>query len=483
MASMAAAYQDFSKLNPEPTLRKCTPFCDKNKECPEHHELLVAIVNCTDMLGSLSNLDNLKESVEKYTKGGWGKDDDVPDAVLENRCPLIHWAASLGKCNALEWMLASGFSPVAKSSGNGETALHRAIQLLYKSRPKFTVKELNPKFAKMVGLLKEALLIKDEAHGDTPLHTAANMLVNGDHKPNFFLSCVEVIVNKGKKMGDYSDAILNAVNNDGETVLHILARGEKHKVEYCTQAIRSLIVAGADRSIRNNDGQTALDIALANGTESLVEELIRVVETDESVLDDLSVAESSGDLGYSGLVTPSPPLSLDEHSPVSGTAMDNEDDDSLGYPRIAHVQSVNIKVEPLDDNEDADQQIQQLQEEQASSSASCSGLCSDFLGNSPLLKHLGEAGLLHDVSALLARARSRDEGNLRKIQIQAKEVDAQINTKLKEIERMKLEVSSLKLKRKRCDIEVDKLHKRLTSCDSALKEIPGSHNATAPTGM
>lgn len=48
------------------------------------------------------------------------------------------------------------------------------------------------------------------------------------------------------------------------------------------------------------------------------------------------------------------------------------------------------------------------------------GLCSDFLGNSPLLKHLGEAGLLHDVSALLARARSRDEGNLRKIQTQAK---------------------------------------------------------------
>jgi len=34
---------------------------------------------------------------------------------------------------------------------------------------------------------------------------------------------------------------------------------------------------------------------------------------------------------------------------------------------------VNIKVEPLDDNEDTDQQIQQLQEEQASSSATSSG--------------------------------------------------------------------------------------------------------------
>lgn len=74
-----------------------------------------------------------------------------------------------------------------------------------------------------------------------------------------------------------------------------------------------------------------------------------MVETDETV------AESTGDISFAGLVTPSPPLSIDEQSPVSATMMDNEDDDSLGYPRIAHVQSVNIKVEPLDDNEDAEQ--------------------------------------------------------------------------------------------------------------------------------
>ena len=81
---------------------------------------------------------------------------------------------------------------------------------------------------------------------------------------------------------------------------------------------------------------------------------LQVVETDESVLDNLSTAESTGELGFSGLVTPSPPLSLDGNSPVSAATMDIEDDDSI-YPRIAHVQSVNIKVEPLDDNEDTDQ--------------------------------------------------------------------------------------------------------------------------------
>lgn len=274
----ATMYGEYPRttMTPEPVLRKCTPFCDKNKDCPEHHELLVAIVNCTDMLGSLSNLDSLKECVDKYIKKGWNKDDDVPDPVIENRFPLIHWAASLGKCNALEWMLASGFSPIAKSSGVGETALHRATAWLYKSRAKFTVKELTPKYNKMVSLLKETLHVKDEAHGETPLHTAAGMLVNGDHKPNFFQTCVELIVKQARKMGDQCPGILNAVNDDGDTALHILSCGERHKIEFCCQAIRTLIIAGADRSIRNNVGKTSLDIALSRGTESIVEELIKV---------------------------------------------------------------------------------------------------------------------------------------------------------------------------------------------------------------
>ena len=40
--------------------------------------------------------------------------------------------------------------------------------------------------------------------------------------------------------------------------------------------------------------------------------------------------------------------------------------------------------------------------------------------NSPLLKHLKEAGLLTEVSSLLVRAKVRDEAQLKKIQQQAK---------------------------------------------------------------
>lgn len=167
-------------------LRKCIFFCDKNKECLDYYELLVVIVNCIDMLGFLLNFDNLKECVEKYIKGGWGKDDDVLDVVMENRCLFIYWVVFLGKCNVLEWMFASGFFFVVKFLGNGEIVLYRVIQLLYKFRFKFIVKELNFKFFKMVGFLKEVLLIKDEVYGDIFFYIVVSMFVNGDYKFNFF---------------------------------------------------------------------------------------------------------------------------------------------------------------------------------------------------------------------------------------------------------------------------------------------------------
>lgn len=41
---------------------------------------------------------------------------------------------------------------------------------------------------------------------------------------------------------------------------------------------------------------------------------------------------------------------------------------------------------------------------------------------------------------------------------------------------MKLEVFLLKLKWKRCDVEVDKFYKRFVLCDSVLKEILGFYS-------
>ena len=258
--------------------RKCTPFCEKTGDCPEHHELLQAIVNCTDQLGHLSNLEILKNCVAKYETMGWNKNDDIPDPVVRNRYPLIHWAASLGKCNALEWMINTGFDPTVTVSGVGENALHRAVLCLYKSRAKFTVKELKPKFSKIVSLLSQLLSIPDTVNRDTPLHTAATMLLNTDVRVNFFQTAIEVISTFTQKLSDSErSSILDARNDDGDTALHILAGlGERPKVEFACAAIDGLLQAGADKTIRNNNNQTPLDIAIAKGIDSVIEELVKV---------------------------------------------------------------------------------------------------------------------------------------------------------------------------------------------------------------
>ena len=78
------------------------------------------------------------------------------------------------------------------------------------------------------------------------------------------------------------------------------------------------------------------------------------------MLNGLSVDESVSELGgYSGIGTPtaSPSASVEgTQSPaVSMVPVCNVDDDGILFPRIAHVQSANIKVELLDDNENPEE--------------------------------------------------------------------------------------------------------------------------------
>ena len=257
--------------------RKCSPFCDKTVECPEHHELLQAIVNCTDQLGHLSNLDTLKSSIEKYQSLGWDKNDTVPDPVAANRLPLIHWAASLGKCNALEWMVSNGFESTTTIGSMSESALHRTILYLYKSRPKFTTKEMKPKFKKICHLLSECLYHKDLGNG-TPLHLAANLLCSSDTRLTFFQTAIEVMAAQAYDLPDGDRiAALDACNNDGNTCLHILAgANEKIKVDPVCLSITALLRAGADKTIRNVKYQTPLDIAIHKGYNKIIDELVKV---------------------------------------------------------------------------------------------------------------------------------------------------------------------------------------------------------------
>ena len=244
------------------------------------HELIEAIANCTNLVGRRSKLDNLEKLIEKHEKRGWDKNTDIPDATPANQYPLIHWAAILGKYQALKWLLEpeNGFSFDVRSSGYGETALHSALDLPSlqpKSRRCSTDNQIKM-FSQTVALLKKLLPVKDEVNGNSPLHRAVKTLLHGDHDCAFYLGCVKVIIEKCKEMENSElEAVVNSTNNYGETALHILARAPKDKVEYCTKAIQMLITAGAKTDIRNDKRRTAFDIAASFQNEPIMEELLK----------------------------------------------------------------------------------------------------------------------------------------------------------------------------------------------------------------
>lgn len=208
---------------------------------------------------------------------GWDKNAIIPDPVASNRLPLVHWAASLGKCNALEWMLSNGFEATTTIGAMSESALHRTILYLYKSRPKFTTKEMKPKFKRICHLLRDCLFHVDMGNG-TPFHLAASLLCSSDTRLTFFQTVIEVMAAEASDMAEGDRmASIDACNNDGNTCLHILAgANEKIKVEPVCLAIGALLKAGADKTIRNLKDQTPLDIAIAKGYNKVIDELVNV---------------------------------------------------------------------------------------------------------------------------------------------------------------------------------------------------------------
>jgi len=470
--------------------RKCTPFCDKTIECPEHHEMLQAIVNCTDQLGHLSNLDLMKTCIEKYQSLGWLKNEPVPDPIPSNRLPLIHWAASLGKCNALEWMLNSGFDSKVTTSAAGENALHRTIMFLYKSRPKFTTKELRPKFRKIVGLLPNLMIQPDLLNNATPFHTAATMLLNSESRLVFFQTAIDVMSTQSLELSETDRIVaLDSRNNDGNTCLHILANiTEKVKSEYACQAIGALLLAGADKTIKNLNDHTPLDIAISKGCNNIVDELVKIVNPTE--VRNNSPTSSSHD--PRSLMTMVEIPSRSRSSPISSSMVLSHSyygDDTRRSPpirsRSPHRDSPPMPHSKFDDHgmpepsfivkQEDDQRIDVVDSSQNGHPYPMSpsdSTISNFDLNSPLLNHLREAGLLTEVSGLLSRAKSRDEGQLRRYQQQAKDLDTQIVYKLKEIDRINQEVENLRMKRSRCDEEAINLRKRLSSCTNAIRELP-----------
>ncbi|KAJ5607629.1 hypothetical protein N7537_004248 [Penicillium hordei] len=183
--------------------------------------------------------------------------------------------------NVVEWLL-EGESKVDSRDSLGRTVLHQAafqncertIRLLLNrgadpmSRDSFGQTPLHMACAPFCDVAEDAFEILLEAgsdpdskdsNGETPLHMAARA---------GFSWGVHMLA-----AGGLTDFI--AKNNDGNTALHLAVLSGPE--EMADETIKELRKAGMDSSLVNNDGQSALDLARELGEEETVTVILRVI--------------------------------------------------------------------------------------------------------------------------------------------------------------------------------------------------------------
>ncbi len=149
-----------------------------------------------------------------------------------------HWSGSKTELDRIEYLIHKG-ADVNVSDANGWTPIFCAVD-----RGANDIVELL--------ITKGADIAKVDKYGNTPFHYAANV------------DLVKLFVEKGCN--------IDAINKKGNTLLHELAywensiyesskwRNSEWVRERKTDLVKKLIELGADISITNNKGQTALDI-------------------------------------------------------------------------------------------------------------------------------------------------------------------------------------------------------------------------------
>ena len=260
-----------------------TPFCAKNCKI-EHHDLVTVL--CLDSSQKSDELpDLLRECIESYRN--WDHNSDVPDPMEELRCPLIYLASAFGKAGLVRALLQDNFDAHAVTS-NGETALHGAVQYIYRTGSLRTqglkvsstlgpIKNRRRAFERILVTLTDVdpkIMFVQDNDGNTVFHVAAEKIWNDRQNDRlgksatFFQSCMSSILNRMLELEEAGVVTraeileaLNIENNDGDTIFHILARDYAFGFK-TMKGILKKFFPGQVPSKVNKENQTVSSIAL-----------------------------------------------------------------------------------------------------------------------------------------------------------------------------------------------------------------------------
>lgn len=269
-----------------------TPFCAKNCKI-EHHDLVTVL--CLDSSQKSDELpDLLRECIDSYSN--WDHNSEVPDPLEELRCPLMYLASSFGKGGLVRALLEDGFDAHAVTS-NGETALHGAVQYIYRTG---SLKSQGLKVAATLGPIKNRrrafelilfnltdvdpkIMFVQDNDGDTAFHVAAEKIWNDRQNDRlgksatFFQSCMTSMLNRMLELEEAGEVTreeileaLNMENNDGDTIFHILARDYAFGFKTMKEILKKFFPGQVPSKV-NKENETVWSIALERNRKRAVQ--------------------------------------------------------------------------------------------------------------------------------------------------------------------------------------------------------------------
>lgn len=289
------------KQNPHHFRKYHTPFCED--ACViKHHDLVAALcINWRYVKSFRIHQPGilppvLTEAIESTRLLGWNKDSVVPDPLEELRCPLLYLTCAFGKSGILEGLLRLDFDPCVVNQ-HGETALHGAARHLYNtgtsSRKEAIGKNVSTKkgreevFFSIVSLLTKyhprLLAFKDNS-GFTAFHLCATKITytNSNKSVAFHQFCLKVLIKRLFELeaasllskNDVMEIIKTPDDNNGDSILHILARDKKDGFEVL-KFVRTFVLLGTGTELpneKNRKNETVFSIACqtdARGAEEI----------------------------------------------------------------------------------------------------------------------------------------------------------------------------------------------------------------------
>lgn len=280
-----------------------TPFCEKNCKI-EHHDLVTVL--CLDSSQKSDELpDLLKECINSYQN--WDHNGEVPDPLEELRCPLIYLAAAFGKASLVRALLQDNFDARALNF-NGETALHAAVQYIFltgalKSRGLKVASTLGPiknrmkAFEQILVALTDSdptIIFVQDNDGNTVFHAAAENIWNDrqndrlGRSAGFFQFCLRAIITRALQLEEDRKVsreeitqAMNAVNSDGDTIFHILARDYAYGFRSMKQVLK--LCSGQVPSQVNKENETVAKIALKRNRRRAMQVFPEFLEQEQSM--------------------------------------------------------------------------------------------------------------------------------------------------------------------------------------------------------